>query len=779
MNNKTRESREKIFLLPDIVRKQAWVTALIVMVVVLFSSVSWSEEPRVRNLHRSTQTQTQTQYVTIDFNDVDINLFIKYISELTKKNFIIDREVKGNVTIISPEKISIDDAYHVFESVLEVNGFTTIPSGTVTKIVPSVEARSKNIPTILQEQALHPDDKVVTQLIKLVHADPDDIKKTLTPLVSKTSVVISHTESGMLIITDVMSNLKRLEEIIRAVDVPSIGEELVVITLEHADSSDVTKSLNQLFLRTVKKGRSGSEVVKIIPYERTNSLIVFASQLNIDKITELVAKLDVDVPRGEGKINVYYLQHADAEEMIKVLTSLPESKGGEALKGKAPVVSQDVRIMADVETNSLIIVAPRDEYSILKEVIAKLDIPRRMVYIEALVMEVKMDKSFELGVQWGGGGNFADGSGRSFTGFSGNPTKPYDVITGLGAEEQVFPAGFAMGVMKEGIKIGKLFFPNLSAVLKAYKDDSDVNIIATPQILTTDNKKAEIKVGENVPYITSKNTTDSQQDYTNYEYKDVSTSLEITPQINQKDLVRLEIFTEIIKLKDPNSISQTPTTLKRTAKTTVVIHDRDTVVIGGIIGQDTTSGEYKVPLFGDIPLLGWLFKTRTEYEQRTNLFIFITPHIVENPAEITSLYYQKRDLVNQDLPGENKVSLFQSQVRLTPEHALALSDLGFAQIQKKNYARAKQYFQEALRIDPDNPHALINLGVVLEEEGNKVQAIEMYRKVLELKDKLPETQTGTADDAGHRVWEVARDNLEQLGVPQAEDQQPAGSEKSQ
>lgn len=761
MNN-ARNNKSGAFLLNDCNRVYGIGICLIVTVILLFSALSWGDE---ENLNSSRE---QSQYVTIDFNDVDINLFIKYISELTKKNFIVDRAVKGNVTIISPSKISIKDAYYVFESVLEVNGFTTIPSGAVTKIVPSVQARSKNIATIRQEGDLYPEDKVVTQLIQLTHSSPDDVKKILAPLVSKNSVVIAHTESGMLILTDVLSNLKRLEEIIKAVDIPSVGEELVLLSLEHASATDLTKSLNQLFLRTARKGGS-DEIVKIIPYERTNSLIVFASRVNIQKISDLVAQLDVNVPRGEGRINVYYLQHANADELIKVLTNLPDSKNKDAAKGKAPVVSQDVRVMADLETNSLVIVAPRDEYAVLKEVIAKLDIPRRMVYIEALIMEVKVDKSFELGVQWGGGGTFDDGTGRSFTGFSGNPTSPYDAIVGLGQETPVFPAGFAMGVMKEGIKIGNMFFPNISAVLKAYKDDSDVNIIATPQILTTDNKKAEIKVGENVPYITSKNTTDAQQDYTNYEYKDVSTSLEITPQINQKDLVRLEIFTEIIKLKDPNSISQTPTTLKRAAKTTVVIHDRETVVIGGIIGQDTTTGEYKVPLFGDIPLLGWLFKTRTEYEQRTNLFIFITPHIVENPAEIASLYYQKRDLIDNVREGKDKVVDWRSQLKLTPDHAIALSDLGFAQLQNKNFEKAKQYFAEALRIDPDNPHALTNMGVVLEEEGNQEQAIEMYRKVLSLEAKVSEKQKGEIEEPKLRVWDIARDNLQQLGVPEQDD----------
>ncbi|NOQ46484.1 MAG: hypothetical protein GQ559_07405 [Desulfobulbaceae bacterium] len=227
------------------------------------------------------------RYVTIDFNDVDINLFIKYISELTKKNFVVDRAVKGKVTIISPTRISEKDVYNVFLSVLEVNGFTTVPSGSIIKIVPAVQARSKSIETVRDAISHSHTDKVVTQIIQLKHSSPDDLKKILAPLVSKTSVLISHAESGMLIITDVQSNITRLQEIIDAVDIPSIGEELVIIPLKYASAVNVAKSISQLFQRSVKKG-ARRETIKIIPYERTNALIVFAPKAHIHKVRNLL-----------------------------------------------------------------------------------------------------------------------------------------------------------------------------------------------------------------------------------------------------------------------------------------------------------------------------------------------------------------------------------------------------------------------------------------------------------------------------------------------------------
>ncbi len=708
------------------------------------------------------------QYVTIDFNDVDINLFIKYISELTGKNFIIDRTVKGKVTIISPTRISVEDAYHVFESVLEVHGFTTVPSGSVIKIIPSVQARSKSIATIREHEMLYPEDKVVTQLINLKHTNPDDVKKILSPLVSKTSVVIAHTDSGMLIITDVLSNINRLQEIIGAIDVPSVGEELVVLPLEHASADTISKSIMQLFQRTAVKGAKRLQVVKIIPYERTNSLIIFASKVNIQKIKDLVARIDVEMERGTGNIQVYYLQHANSEELIKVLTNLPgdastDPKTKVAAK-KAPPISKNVKIMADPETNSLIIIAPRDEYLVLESVIQKLDIPRRMVYLEALIMEVSVTKAYEFGIDWGGGGEFDDGTGKLFSGFSGSESPAYPLIGGITSDPAVLASGFTFGVLKQGVKIGNVFFPDLAAVINAYKDDSDIEIISTPQILTSDNKEAEIKVGQNVPYITSQNTTTAQQDYTNYEYKDVTTTLKILPQINQSDLLRLDIGVEVIKLQSLNE--GRPITFTRTANTTVVVYNEETVVIGGIIGQDTTQDERKVPFLGDIPLLGWLFKNHGQKNEKVNLFIFITPHIVENPAELASMYYKKRDVMEYVKKGSSAIPDWKFEKEPNKNHAVALSDLGFDSLQKKDYVKARQYFNQALKIDPENPYALLNMGVVDEEQGNLQGAAEMYRRVIEL--KLPEPKVdGTPADADLQLMDlkkVAEENLRNLDI---------------
>ena len=611
------------------------------------------------------------RYVTIDFEDVDINLFVKYISELTGKNFIIDKAVRGNVTIVSPTKISIDEAYKVFESVLEVQGFTTVPAGSIIKIVPSADARSKSVETGFKDDTGEISDKIVTQLIPLKYADPDELKKLFTPLVSKNSVVIAYPATNLLIVTDVLSNINRLMQIIKEVDLEENVSEITVISMENAIATEVAKTLDTVFQRattrrttttrtTTARRRTPAQAaavetgpalgeVKIIADERTNSLVIIASIYDTQKVKSLVAILDKEIPRGSGNINVYYLQHANADELSKVLTALPEKTSKAAEKGKAPAISKEVQIVADKSTNSLVITANKADYAVLEEVIKKLDIPRRMVYLEALIMEVNAEKDFEVGVEWIGAAKyefFGDDEGGVFGGY-----KPEAGLPGIRIGENglpIMPKGFSMGIISEVIKINGVSFPGIGAILNVYKQDSDVHIISTPQILTTDNEEAEIKVGENVPYITSQNTTTANQDYTNYEYKDVGVTLRITPQINQENMVRLEVFVEVIKIKNETIALATnkPTTLTRKAQTTVIVQDKNTLVLGGIIGDDVTDTINKIPLLGDLPFLGWLFKSESQSVERVNLYIFLTPRIIRNPSEALAVTKEKRDHAN-------------------------------------------------------------------------------------------------------------------------------------
>ena len=711
---------------------------------------------------------TATRYVTIDFDGVEIAIFIKYISELTGKNFVIDKAVKGNVTIISPTKISEQEAYSVFESVLEVQGFTTVPAGSIIKVVPAVQARSKSVETGLSREPASSADKVVTQLIPLKYASPEELKKVFAPLVSKTSVVISYTPTGMLIVTDVMSNIKRLLQIIKEIDVPAIGEDVSVHLLQHAAASEVAKTLTVLFQRPAKTVRTRTTAgktsttaaidqsdIKIIPDERINGLIILASADATSRILQLLELLDRKVPRGEGDIQVYYLQNGDAEEMAKVLTSLPADKGGPGQQGKAPIISKDVQIVADKATNSLVITAKKSDYTVIEDVIEKLDIPRRMVYLEALIMEVNVDKDFSLGVEWQGGAEVGQGIV-----FGGSRTSSSS-LTGLTSESPTLPKGLSVGVIGKAITIAGVEFPSITAVLNAYKEDADVHIISTPQILTTDNQEAQIHVGQNVPYITSLNTTDALQNYTNYEYRDVGTTLKITPQINWEGVVRLQIFTEIIKLKDPDAVTDTPTTFKRTADTTVIVQDQETVVIGGIIGDDILENIFKVPVLGDIPLLGWLFKTHTTSRERTNLYIFLTPRIVRNPSDAKKIYLEKKE--ESDWHHEKGFSEpFKRRIDAT--ETAKLSAVGFQHLQAQEYEMAKDYFEQVLTLNPDDPETMIHMGKIYEAQGKRDQAFILYQKVIDHQPLGLAVNTVDPELQGRNLADVARENLERLKI---------------
>lgn len=624
----------------------------------------------------------EAKYVTIDFDNVDIAVFVKFMSEVTGKNFVIDNNVKGKVTIYSPKQISIDEAYKVFESVLEVHGFSTVPAGDIIKIVPAKDAREKNIETRLAGEAAGPTDKIVTQIVSLNHANPDEMKKVLDPLISRSSVILSYPPTGMLVITDYLSNIKRLQIIISSLDVAGAAEQISVIPVKNAAAAEVARNLTTIFQGEAQAQRRGpaTSTMRVIADERTNCVILIANQGLTQRIRQLITLLDRDIPRGESNMNVYRLQNANAEDLAKILMSLPrETKAagapGGTEKGKAPVLSKDITILADKATNSLIITANRDDFKVLSDVIAKLDVARTMVYIEALIMEVSVTKNFQLGVQWrtaqdigkapgstdgrigyiaGSGG---PGSGGSYSNF---PDITYNST--VGALTAAFPAGFSLGVMGAGIKIGNVYFPSIGAVIEAMHQDQDIHILSTPQLLTLDNEEAEINVGKNVPYQVRAETTQAQIDYSTYEYKDVGVKLNITPHINDDQFVRLKIQQSVTQLTSTDASIKTPTTFKREAKTTVVVKDSDTIVIGGIIGDNTQFNEYKVPCLGSIPLLGWLFKSVQQTREKTNLFIFITPRIIRTKQDIEPVTKGKRELI-ESIREEATIKLFDREER--------------------------------------------------------------------------------------------------------------------
>ena len=623
--------------------------------------------------------EADKKYVTIDFDNVDIGVLVKFVSELTGKNFIIDDKVKGKVTIISPKKIPLEDVYKVFLSVLEVNGFTVVPAGDMVKIIPAVLAREKSVETRLKNELATPEDRIVTQIVALERANADEIKRVLDPIISKSSSVLSYPPANILVITDYLSNIKRLQEIIKALDVEGAGDQITYIPLQNASASEVVKSLTTIF----QQRRANVTPIKVVQDSRSNSIIILASVADTESVRKLVAFMDKDVPRGESNIQVYRLQNSNAEDLAKVLSSIVKGTGVEASaaggaaaaqRALAPVVSKNVQVVPDKATNTLVVMAEREDYKILETIIKQLDVPRPMVYIEALIMEVQANKAFNLGVEWRGltstGAVSGVDAGQSAafigSGGAGSTTNPggYNILDTLTAT--AFPSGFTMGIIGAGITIGGITFPNIGAVIQAYKTDQEVSILSTPQIMTLDNEEAEINVGENVPYITSQQSSTttttsttatalSPVNYNSYEYRDVGVILNITPHINEGNFIRLKISQQVTKVTSP-STTLTPITLKRTAKTTVVVKDNETIVIGGLVGDSTENDTYKVPLLGDIPILGWLFKTHSTSREKTNLYVFLTPHIVRTQQDAASLYQEKRETMGEVVEGIIKLN---------------------------------------------------------------------------------------------------------------------------
>jgi len=612
------------------------------------------------------------QKVSIDFNDVDILLFIKFISEITGRNFIVDQRVKGKVTIISPSQISVGEAYRVFASVLEVHGFTIVDAGEVTKILPLPEARTSNIETRFKNDLEDVNDKVITQIIPLAFAEADELKALFTPLVSKSSVILSYSPTNTLIITDVQSNINRLMRIIKMIDVTGIGQEVALIPLEYADAAEAVTILQDIFADQTKSRRKGGgeHQIRIISDERTNTLIAVGSENETRRVKALAAMLDQKIPRSTEKVHVRYLEFAKAENIAKILVDLQSGVDSAALeKGKLPPLTGDkIKITSDAETNSIIIYSQKDDYQAISGIIDKLDIPRAMVYIESLIMEVDAGKQLQIGTDWQAVGKTSiDGKEAAFGGsFQGGDERSGN-IEGF-TTDGFLPLGASMGIFTDEIQIAGVTFRNLQAVINYFRQDKETSIISTPQLLTTDNEEAKIIVGRNVPYQTTTSTSDNNT-FNSFEYRDVGTTLIITPQISQGNMVRLNISHEISSLESGELLAR-PTTLKRTINTTVLVENKSTIVLGGLIDNQVSVSEWKVPFLGDIPLLGWLFKSEGKSTQKTNLYIFLTPRVVKSTLEAEKLYREKAahiDDINRQIENRvDSIKLYPSETKPRP-----------------------------------------------------------------------------------------------------------------
>ncbi|MFN0062460.1 MAG: type II secretion system secretin GspD [Myxococcaceae bacterium] len=658
----------------------------------------------------------------IYFDKVDIEKLVQTVADATCRTFILPENVRGKISIIGPEngkvEVDADQFYAAFLAALDSNGLTVYPLGRFLKIVEKKTAKNSPIPTVTDAAAPYTlNEQMVTKIFRAKYAEPEQLQRVLSQLVSKDGEVQAFAPDT-LIVHDVGANLHRLEKILDQLDARSSNDEVRIIQVKYAAASDVADTIRKLFEARAQNTRGGgggfgrnrgnapvtgaaptptgsdesgtgggaATLTQIIPDERTNKLILVASTGAMERIESLVREVDVPIS-GEGRINVYYLANANAEELASTLQSLAQ---GTANRPKAPaqvgnlppnmpqpprlptqgatgaveLFAGEVKISADTATNSLVIVASQSDYRSIARVIEKLDIPRRQVFVEAVIMEVNLDRNSEFGIGLHQGFAARTGAGTIpgvvATNNTGGGSPPSLSLTSL-ASFGGFLAGIQGPIIPEltGFPIQ---IPSFGVVLHAMQQSSDVNVLSTPHLLTSDNEEAEIVVGQNVPF---------QAGYTPnalgsalgggaagggvnplgalgglgsfiapINRQNVELKLTLKPQINESDFIRMVISEQIeeIASQDP---TLGPTTSKRSAKTTVVARDQETVVIGGIMQERTIESVSKVPILGDIPLLGRLFRDTTRRKVKTNLLLFLTPYIIRDAQDFRRIFERK------------------------------------------------------------------------------------------------------------------------------------------
>jgi general secretion pathway protein D len=631
------------------------------------------------------------------------------MSEQTKKNFIFDERVQGKVTIISPRRVTLAEAYDVFLSVLRVKGFTTVEEGNTIKIILAREARQETIPTGAGNGA-PPGAEFITRIVPLQFIEGSEVVPLLTPLVSKDGMVSTFPSSNSLLLIDSRSNIERLLKILEEIDTEGIPGGVRVFPLSYAAPADVVKMLEAIYHEgaagppaTRARGKrfpgTRASALKFLPDARTNSVIVLGPPEMLADVSDFIAKIDIPSPTSGGKINVYYLENADAEEVAKVLASLSEKRPGQPAAAPVPgraaaqptvsgVLSAEleggVKVTPDKATNSLIIVASPNDFQTLTEVIKKLDIRRRQVFVEAAIMEIDVDKALDVGVEWRGAAEVGGGNDGAIIGGAN-----YGIAGGMNALLAGIAAGNALIFPGSGLVAGGIggsvtlpdgrTVPALAAVLRASQANNNLNILSSPHLLTQNNKEAEIIVAENIPFITSqsRDSTNLANVINSVERKDVGVTLRLTPHIHESEFVSMDIYQEASALKqDALTLAQTatvgPTWTKRSTKTTVLVKSGDTVIISGIIQDSFTKNVSKIPLLGDIPLLGFFFRYNSEQKKKTNLLIMLTPHIIQEPGAVSKpLEDRQRELLDPfRSTRENEVKrALRESLRVPPEPA--------------------------------------------------------------------------------------------------------------
>lgn len=601
----------------------------------------------------------QTPTVTPNYKDADIRQIIEAVSEVTGQNFIIDPRVKAEVTMLSSSPMSPEAFYEAFLSILEVHGYVAVPAGDLIKIVPDANARQvpgRDLPS----GPLGTSDELVTQVIQVENVGAAQLVPILRPLIPQYGHLAAHPASNMLIISDRSANVNRMMRIIARIDQAG-DEEIEVIRLEHASATDIVRVVTSL-TQAANRSDNAASPLGLVADERTNSVLISGDRAGRLRTRALITHLDTPLEAG-GNTQVIYLRYADAEDLATRLKEQVSQlvPGAAPAQGGAPAGRRgsDVTIWADPATNALVITAPTEAMRTLRSVISQLDIRRAQVLVEAIVAEVSYNRAAELGVSWVIDGS-QDGNVVGLTNF----TSALNVadVGGAVLSDDSSQIGQVLAAIPDGISLAAGDFSGgtrWAALIRALLGDATTNVLANSTLMTLDNEEAEITVGQQVPFVTGQFTNTgaaqgSVNPFQTIQREDVGLKLKVTPQINEGDALILDIQLENSNLSRANTGAVDLVTNERTITQKVLIEDGQLLILGGLVDDLVLEIDEKVPLLGDIPGLGLLFRSRSSTVTKRTLMVFIRPVIIRDRATATIQTNSKYRLMREIQLGESE-----------------------------------------------------------------------------------------------------------------------------
>jgi general secretion pathway protein D len=592
------------------------------------------------------------QDFTVNLKDTDIQEFIEFVADVTETTIVVDPSVKGKIKVISSKPVSKAELYDLFLSILDVHGYTAVRSGAVVRVIPNKNARSSPVDVISGTSDINAE--YVTQVIRLDNVSAAKLIPVLRPLVPQQAHMAAYAPSNAIIISDIRANIDRMEKIIASMDQSAV-KETEIIKLRYGVSTDVVEMLKTLEKSRAGEGADASKEATLVADKRTNSVVVTADELSIERIKSLIDYLDIPLEQS-GNVRVMYLEYADATEVAEVLTRVMQnlSRLDDEASGRSRAAnSAKSTIEADAGTNSLIITADTDEMAALESVIARLDIRRAQVLVEAIIVEMEIVEGRELGLQW----LFANDSGLYGSNISSSSAQqarnaaiaqaiiPEDSASEdigvrdlAGALSQVPGTTFGWGVVDEGL--------TMSVILNALESQGNANILSTPSLLTLDNEEAFITVGQQVPFVTGSYTNTGAANgvanpFQTIQRENVGVTLQVTPQINEGDSVVMDIVQEVSSISQQVLSASDVITNERKIETKVLAKDGDIVVLGGLVKDDVQDSQQGVPLLSDIPVLGRLFRSDVVSVTKSNLLVFIRSTIIRDDADLAGATAEK------------------------------------------------------------------------------------------------------------------------------------------